>query len=938
MPNYYANTDIGKLSLTELWNLTRSPIAWLSLVFRYKVFGSPTVFSVGLGDDHLSNQWGDVSQLQEPQRSQLERATEEGSRAGLHQAVFAEADTIGPIQVSLGLQHSPDGLLYLSHIACRCWESGLPVESMKTGCVTPLSDGTFLVSSNSLPELDHASEFRAGRKVGASLSELVDFHRQRLAKLVDAQPRLLRSDADVIRAQQQVEKLATDFMVRRGFSRKLTDQEANELRSRFESTKPVMAFATDTAEIPYAQPSNGRELAVSEFDASETTVEPDSASTIHHDLSEPSVAPNEEATRYHAVMNAIEQTTRAKSSWYSNLMLLVLSIAGFVAAGFGDFGFESLVGLLVVLFIHEAGHYAAMSFFGYRNVRMFFIPFLGAAVSGRHYNIAGWKKAIVSLAGPIPGILIGSALLAQPWWQQAWVTSLAYWFVGLNVFNLLPFLPLDGGWVVHAVISSRNRWLELIARVIGPAAMILFGVYVSSFVLVGFGALMLTAVSTQFKLSGVTARLRAEHLPTEAAHDELPTQTAMRIIDEIEEVVPNQHPGILATYTTTVFEALNAKPPGVFASLAILATHVCGFALPFVAVAIGGALSLFQPDVSSPASPMVSISAEQPLDVEVGDFYEPSEDTTLLMIVKEEDSECAQAMEDVCQFVGEDHAATRFDKLVFLDVAEYLESKAMQKQLRAMGHTVYSFRPAGPVITIDLGEPTEANLSARQQLNGYLRVSPICKLIPPWHSTLTIEREQVERRKQVGKLVSFLDDVALSPENQRLYDEVGKLYEQESVDYEEIVDLEQQADRMLRQNTIAAAFDAQADGELSDLPRQLVSDYLKVVNPGPTPEQMSDKGSLTNWKQSMVEFGAGLGQLPLKDNKVAFEDLSYGCIGSITLDEDRHIYLSLHFNDPSVALPHMVRWLEDHGCDEIRLRVESQFALPRFGELQDNAL
>ena len=162
MPNYYANTDIGKLSLTELWNLTRSPIAWLSLVFRYKVFGSPTVFSVGLGDDHLSNQWGDVSQLQEPQRSQLERATEEGSRAGLHQAVFAEADTIGPIQVSLGLQHSPDGLLYLSHIACRCWESGQPVESMKTGCVTPLSDGTFLVSSNSLPELDHAPGVSCG--------------------------------------------------------------------------------------------------------------------------------------------------------------------------------------------------------------------------------------------------------------------------------------------------------------------------------------------------------------------------------------------------------------------------------------------------------------------------------------------------------------------------------------------------------------------------------------------------------------------------------------------------------------------------------------------------------------------------------------------------------------------------------------------------------
>jgi hypothetical protein len=45
-----------------------------------------------------------------------------------------------------------------------------------------------------------------------------------------------------------------------------------------------------------------------------------------------------------------------------------------------------------------------MRIFHYRDVRMFFIPFFGAAVSGRHYNIAGWKKAVVSMMGPVPAL------------------------------------------------------------------------------------------------------------------------------------------------------------------------------------------------------------------------------------------------------------------------------------------------------------------------------------------------------------------------------------------------------------------------------------------------------------------------------------------------------------------------------------------------------
>jgi len=48
-----------------------------------------------------------------------------------------------------------------------------------------------------------------------------------------------------------------------------------------------------------------------------------------------------------------------------------------------------------------------MKLFGYRDVQMFFIPMLGAAVSGVESNPSSVRKAIVSLLGPLPGIIIG---------------------------------------------------------------------------------------------------------------------------------------------------------------------------------------------------------------------------------------------------------------------------------------------------------------------------------------------------------------------------------------------------------------------------------------------------------------------------------------------------------------------------------------------------
>src|SRR5690348_9012590 len=86
----------------------------------------------------------------------------------------------------------------------------------------------------------------------------------------------------------------------------------------------------------------------------------------------------------------------------TSLLFLVLFLL-FLASQLGDLKSPTGLAVLVaVVLFHEAGHALGMRWFGFRDVRMFFIPFFGAAVSGRPRGAAAWKDAVVSLLGPLP--------------------------------------------------------------------------------------------------------------------------------------------------------------------------------------------------------------------------------------------------------------------------------------------------------------------------------------------------------------------------------------------------------------------------------------------------------------------------------------------------------------------------------------------------------
>ena len=162
----------------------------------------------------------------------------------------------------------------------------------------------------------------------------------------------------------------------------------------------------------------------------------------------------------------------------SSLLRTLISLALYIAVDYWIFKSWYAVLLLVsVIVIHELGHFIAMKIFGYKAVNMTFVPFVGAYVSGEVVNFSKWNKIIVLLAGPLPGIIIGMVLFylytnnADPVYFKA-----ALPFLLLNVFNLLPVSPLDGGQFFETLFFSGNRIIQLIFLNIS-LILILYGVY-----------------------------------------------------------------------------------------------------------------------------------------------------------------------------------------------------------------------------------------------------------------------------------------------------------------------------------------------------------------------------------------------------------------------------------------------------------------------------
>ena len=123
------------------------------------------------------------------------------------------------------------------------------------------------------------------------------------------------------------------------------------------------------------------------------------------------------------------------------------------------FGWPYAVGFVGLLFCHEMGHYLAAKQRGLDVGAPAFIPFVGAWINLKEQPRDAETEAYIGLAGPLVGSLAALAVYyVGRENDQPWLLALAYSGFFLNLFNLIPISPFDGGRIT-AVLSPRIWFL-----------------------------------------------------------------------------------------------------------------------------------------------------------------------------------------------------------------------------------------------------------------------------------------------------------------------------------------------------------------------------------------------------------------------------------------------------------------------------------------------
>ena len=124
------------------------------------------------------------------------------------------------------------------------------------------------------------------------------------------------------------------------------------------------------------------------------------------------------------------------------------------------FGWRYAVGFVALLFVHEMGHFIAARQRGLPVGAPTFIPFVGAWIEMKQLPHDAETEAYVGMGGPLVGSLgaLACYFVARDMGPDGrWLLAVAYGGFFLNLFNLIPISPLDGGRIT-AVLSPR-LWL-----------------------------------------------------------------------------------------------------------------------------------------------------------------------------------------------------------------------------------------------------------------------------------------------------------------------------------------------------------------------------------------------------------------------------------------------------------------------------------------------
>jgi stage IV sporulation protein FB len=222
----------------------------------------------------------------------------------------------------------------------------------------------------------------------------------------------------------------------------------------------------------------------------------------------------------------------------SNIWLRsIISLALYLILGYYVFpSYTILLLITAIVIFHELGHFFAMKYFRYSDLGIFFIPLLGAYVSGSKREVSQKQSAIILLAGPLPGIILGIIFYLADQNSATGIylfdislSRIALLLIILNLINLFPIYPLDGGQLLQRVFLDEESWIGKIFVFASAAFMVFVAWKLDFWVLLIFPVMMLLRLVGDSKISNIEKRLETEGINTDISYEELPDEDYWKI-------------------------------------------------------------------------------------------------------------------------------------------------------------------------------------------------------------------------------------------------------------------------------------------------------------------------------------------------------------------------------------------------------------------------
>src|SRR5258706_3406170 len=167
--------------------------------------------------------------------------------------------------------------------------------------------------------------------------------------------------------------------------------------------------------------------------------------------------------------------------WIRSISSLLLYLA--IGYYFFNQNWTLVLVLTGVVVFHELGHFLAMKAYNYTDLGIFFIPLVGAYASGQKQEVSQLQSSVILLAGPVPGIIVGvviqftASYFTNDFEQLYLLHRISWILIYLNLLNLLPIYPLDGGQLLNRLFLDSSQAISKIFLLLSIVVLVWFALY-----------------------------------------------------------------------------------------------------------------------------------------------------------------------------------------------------------------------------------------------------------------------------------------------------------------------------------------------------------------------------------------------------------------------------------------------------------------------------